>query len=96
MIVSDGFIKYVMPIKKPMTNADKYIWPHKQRNGSDDFGGHFNIHTGKDNIHELGVVKNWNYQPETKYYKDDCNKVRGKCYLRDSFEIRTDFHRALK
>lgn len=59
-------------------------WFRQQRNGSDEFGGHFNIHTGKDDINELGVVKNWNYQAYTKYYEDGCNHVRGKCLLSKS------------
>lgn len=48
-----------------------------QRNGSEEIGGHFNMHTGADDISQIGTVKEWNYKPATDYYADDCNVVRG-------------------
>lgn len=48
-----------------------------QRNGSDDVSGHFNMHTGADDITQLGNVKEWNYKPTTDFYEGECNDVRG-------------------
>ncbi|KAI4493242.1 hypothetical protein M0802_009530 [Mischocyttarus mexicanus] len=47
------------------------------RNNSDTADGTFNMLTGKDNIHEMGIVKNWNFQSKTNYYKDSCGIISG-------------------
>lgn len=39
--------------------------------------GHFNMHTGADDISQMGQMRNWNYAPETPYYDSPCNEVRG-------------------
>lgn len=39
--------------------------------------GHFNIHTGADDISQVGQIRTWNYDTETKYYDSPCNEVRG-------------------
>lgn len=48
-----------------------------QRNGSDSYDGTYNMLTGKSNIHELGVLKEWNYNSEVSYYPGECGKVKG-------------------
>lgn len=35
------------------------------------------MHTGQDDILQLGKTHTWNYKTSTGYYKDECNEVRG-------------------
>lgn len=39
--------------------------------------GHFNIHTGADDISQLGQIRTWNYETETPYFDSPCNDVIG-------------------
>lgn len=39
--------------------------------------GHFNIHTGENDISQLGQIRTWNYDTETDYYDSPCNDVLG-------------------
>lgn len=39
--------------------------------------GHFNMHTGEDDISQIGTMKNWNYAPRIEYFPDDCGILRG-------------------
>lgn len=39
--------------------------------------GHFNIHTGADDILQLGQIRTWNYATETPYFDSPCNGVHG-------------------
>lgn len=48
-----------------------------QRNQSDEISGHFNIHSGVGDISQFGQVQNWNYQPQTSYFPDECGEVIG-------------------
>ncbi|KAK2575738.1 hypothetical protein KPH14_012124 [Odynerus spinipes] len=47
------------------------------RNNSDSFEGTFNMLTGKNDIYEMGIVKEWNFERETNYYKNSCAIVGG-------------------
>lgn len=48
-----------------------------QRNGSDEIGGHFNMHTGAGDITQIGATLEWNHQAATGYYPGECSNVRG-------------------
>lgn len=39
--------------------------------------GHFNMHTGEDDISQIGSMKNWNYSPRIQYFPDDCGILKG-------------------
>lgn len=39
--------------------------------------GHFNIHTGADDISQVGQIRTWNYATETPYFDSPCNAVHG-------------------
>lgn len=39
--------------------------------------GHFNMHTGQDDITQIGTMKNWNYAPRIDYFPDECGIVKG-------------------
>lgn len=48
-----------------------------KRNGSETYDGIFNMHTGVDNISDLGVLDKWNYSNETNHWSGECNDIRG-------------------
>lgn len=39
--------------------------------------GHFNMHTGEDDISQIGSMRNWNFAPKTDYFPDECGIVKG-------------------
>lgn len=39
--------------------------------------GHFNMHTGEDDISQIGTMKNWNYAPRVDYFPDECGILKG-------------------
>lgn len=39
--------------------------------------GHFNMHTGEDDISQIGSIKNWNYAPRIQYFPDECGVLKG-------------------
>lgn len=47
------------------------------RNESSEYDGRFNMYTGVDDISNLGILHSWNYEHETKYYRDECSVVEG-------------------
>lgn len=59
-----------------MPPFDKFGWFY-MRNGSTAFDGNFNMATGQDSIANLGVLRNWNYQSTSKFYKPPCNGIEG-------------------
>lgn len=79
-VLFDGYKDELLVIAKKLnfTNIPftKFGWFY-ERNNSDTFDGTFNMLTGKDNIHEMGIVKEWNFQNKTKYYKDSCGVIDG-------------------
>ncbi|XP_037042329.1 protein peste-like isoform X2 [Bradysia coprophila] len=55
---------------------DKFGWFYG-RNGTSDQMGHFNMHTGEDDISQIGTIKNWNFAPRIKYFSDECGVLKG-------------------
>lgn len=37
----------------------------------------YNIHTGTDDINNLGKVHSWNYKTQCNIYSGNCDQVRG-------------------
>ncbi|XP_065206598.1 protein croquemort-like [Planococcus citri] len=37
----------------------------------------FNIHTGADDLNNLGRVRSWNYKTQSEIYTDRCDRIRG-------------------
>lgn len=48
-----------------------------QRNGSDSYDGTFNMLTGSSNLNSLGLIKEWNFDKKTNYYKGACGAIKG-------------------
>jgi len=55
---------------------DKFGW-YYPRNNSPTYDGVFNMHTGTDNIHWLGVMDAWNYEQNPPYYDGQCSRITG-------------------
>lgn len=53
------------------------IFYYLQRNNSASYDGTFNMLTGKSNLFELGIVKEWNFQDRVSYYPGECGIVQG-------------------
>lgn len=48
-----------------------------QRNDSSKYDGHFNIHTGADDLRKIGQIYEWNHKTHTGIYEGECGRVRG-------------------
>lgn len=48
-----------------------------QRNNSADLIGHYNVHTGVDDIMKIGSMAEWNYKPRTNFFADQCGMLNG-------------------
>lgn len=55
---------------------DKFGWFYP-RNNSPTYDGVFNMHTGTDNIHLLGIMDAWNYEQNPPYYDGQCSRITG-------------------
>ncbi|XP_055597191.1 protein croquemort-like [Uranotaenia lowii] len=55
---------------------DKFGWFYG-RNGSETYDGNFTIGTGLDSLANLGIMRLWNGENRTDYFRDDCGLVRG-------------------
>jgi hypothetical protein len=50
---------------------DKFGWWY-MKNASGELMGDFNVHTGVDDISQLGVIKNWISNTRTEFFPDKC------------------------
>lgn len=48
-----------------------------QRNGTANLTGHYNMHTGEEDISKLGVVDNWNFNKRTNFFDGHCGLING-------------------
>ncbi|XP_053673751.1 protein croquemort-like [Anopheles nili] len=55
---------------------DRFGW-FFGRNESETYDGTFTIGTGKDNVQNTGVMRLWNGENATKYYRGECGRMRG-------------------
>uniref|UniRef100_A0A182PPP0 Scavenger receptor class B n=1 Tax=Anopheles epiroticus TaxID=199890 RepID=A0A182PPP0_9DIPT len=55
---------------------DRFGW-FFGRNGSETYDGTFTIGTGKDSVHNTGVMRLWNGVSQTEYYPGECGRIRG-------------------
>lgn len=55
---------------------DKVGWFY-MRNNTGNLTGNFNMHTGEDDVSQLGVLKNWNYKSRTSYFPEHCGMING-------------------
>lgn len=75
----DEFLHYAMTNKNPLAppiDDDHFAW-FLNRNGSKDFEGAFTVHTGVDDIKEMGEIKFWNGVNHTGWYEGECGRLNG-------------------
>lgn len=49
----------------------------RQRNGSTEFDGVFNMETGSNGMERFGKLAYWNYRNRTSFYEGHCGEVKG-------------------
>jgi hypothetical protein len=47
------------------------------KNDEDQLKWHYNVHTGVDNMYELGTIKRFNYMSELPYHNGKCKELKG-------------------
>ncbi|XP_054742918.1 protein peste [Anastrepha obliqua] len=62
--------------KEIVVPFDRIGWLYT-RNDSSVYDGHFNIHTGADDLRKMGQINEWNYKTHTGVYEGECGRVRG-------------------
>uniref|UniRef100_A0A1B0FMP8 Plasma membrane glycoprotein CD36 n=1 Tax=Glossina morsitans morsitans TaxID=37546 RepID=A0A1B0FMP8_GLOMM len=80
--IFDGFQDELIDFLS-LFNTSKINIPYKrfgwmvERNASLDYDGLFTIHTGVDNIHNLGQLMHWNGKNTSDFYSPPCNTIKG-------------------
>jgi len=74
----DELLNITSKLKVPEFSVpfDKFGW-YYPRNNSQTYDGVFNMHTGTDDIHLLGIMDRWNYEQYTTYYDGQCSRITG-------------------
>ncbi|KAJ6646997.1 UDP-galactose transporter senju, partial [Pseudolycoriella hygida] len=83
-LLFDGYEDDLIEFAKDLSLTDKTVsvpydkigWFYT-RNGTSHQQGHFNMHTGGDDISQIGTMKNWNFSPKIEYFPDECGMLRG-------------------
>ncbi|OAD62418.1 Protein croquemort, partial [Eufriesea mexicana] len=79
-LLFEGYDDLMLKLARKMNVTEipfpKFGWFYG-RNGSASYDGTFNMLTGKTNLLELGIVKEWNFQDRVSYYPGECGIVRG-------------------
>jgi scavenger receptor class B, member 1 len=47
------------------------------RNNSADLTGWFNVDTGTNNVRNTGMMRNWNFQNQTRFFENECGAING-------------------
>lgn len=48
-----------------------------QRNATSNLTGHYNMHTGENDIGQIGRILQWNYRDRTDFYSGPCGRING-------------------
>ncbi|XP_052891788.1 protein peste isoform X1 [Anopheles moucheti] len=80
-LLFDGYEDNMVLMGKHMFDADEVPFDRVgwfyTRNNSADLIGHYNIHTGAEDIGMLGKMGEWNYQPRTNFFEGNCGMLNG-------------------
>lgn len=81
-LLFDGYEDGVLDLLKELEGLVKipiqsrFGWFYS-RNTSETYDGLVNIHSGVDDMTQLGMMGGWNYVNETKFFSGPCGKVTG-------------------
>lgn len=81
-LVFDGYDDIILDVlrrlklKSIQVPFDRFGW-FVDRNGSSSYDGRFNMHTGEDQIKNLGLLQLWNSQSSSPAYPGECGKIQG-------------------
>lgn len=79
-LLFEGYEDIVLKIARKMNFSgipyNKFAWFYG-RNGSASYDGTFNMLTGKSNLLDVGIVKEWNFNSRVSYYPKTCGEVKG-------------------
>ncbi|KAL0103109.1 hypothetical protein PUN28_017444 [Cardiocondyla obscurior] len=73
---NDTLLELAREMKVTKMPYSKFAWFY-DRNNSDSYDGTFSILTGATNLHNLGMLKEWNYSNHTDHYKGSCGNIYG-------------------
>ncbi|XP_058118230.1 protein peste [Anopheles coustani] len=80
-LLFDGYEDNMVLMGKHMMDADEIPFDRVgwfyTRNNSADLIGHYNVHTGVDDINLLGRMGEWNYKPRTDFFEGTCGMLNG-------------------
>ncbi|XP_033312936.1 protein croquemort-like isoform X1 [Bombus bifarius] len=72
----DTMLKIAQKINFTEIPFTRFAWFYG-RNGSASYDGTFNMLTGKSNLLDVGIVKEWNFNNRVSYYPGECGEIRG-------------------
>lgn len=72
----DPMLKIARKMNFTKIPFSKFAWFYG-RNGSATYDGTFNMLTGKSNLLNVGIVKEWNFNTRVNYYPGECGIVKG-------------------
>lgn len=80
-LLFDGYEDNMVLMGKQLFDAsevpfDRVGWFYT-RNNSADLIGHYNVHTGVDDIAKIGSMAEWNYKPRTNFFAEHCGMLNG-------------------
>ncbi|KAL1376210.1 hypothetical protein pipiens_017029, partial [Culex pipiens pipiens] len=80
-LLFDGYEDNMVLMGKQLFDAsevpfDRVGWFYT-RNNSADLIGHYNVHTGVDDIFKIGSMAEWNYKPRTDFFAGHCGMLNG-------------------
>ncbi|XP_055605686.1 protein peste-like [Uranotaenia lowii] len=80
-LLFDGYEDDMVLMAKQFYNADEVPFDRVgwfyTRNNSADLIGHYNVHTGVDDIFKIGSMAEWNYKPRTDFFANECGMLNG-------------------
>ncbi|XP_068238075.1 protein croquemort-like [Palaemon carinicauda] len=79
VVATNGSFHWLLPlINLPpgLSDYDRFGWFY-MRNMSLGYDGIFNMMTGADDYHNIGIIDMWNYTKETTFFEVPCNAVVG-------------------
>lgn len=80
-LLFDGYEDNMVLMGKQLFDAsevpfDRVGWFYT-RNNSADLIGHYNVHTGVDDIAKIGSMAEWNHKPRTNFFAEHCGMLNG-------------------